>query len=190
MIIWITGTPGVGKTTIGKMIAKLYRYRCIDLPEFVTQTGVGEVKPDGIVVDVRKLRGTLARMVEDDTVFSGHIVVKLPGRRQKCIVLRCNPLKLANRLRRRGYSSDKVVENVEAEFVGVVYLDAVKQFGHRNVVQVDVTKKTVSETVRYCREILDGKVVGDKVDWLTDLDEKELDQVLSLLARPISRQML
>jgi broad-specificity NMP kinase len=61
----------------------------------------------------------------------------------------------------------KVLENVEAEFVGAVYSDAVRAFGRRNVFQLDVTGIRANAAAGKCLRILEGDWGGDDVDWLS-----------------------
>lgn len=181
MIIWLSGTPGVGKTEVGKRLAKKLGYKFIDLPVFVKKTKIAEKSGDVLIVDPTRLKEKL--QTTDDVVISSHIVVRLPRKNQRCFVLRCNPLKLLRRLRSRGYDFSKIAENVEAEFLGVVYADAIKVFGRRNVVQIDTTGKNVSQTSKKCMMVLNGKSTGDSVDWLVSLNERELESLLLFLAR-------
>ncbi|MCS7137390.1 MAG: AAA family ATPase [Candidatus Caldarchaeum sp.] len=185
MIIWVSGTPGVGKTAVGKNLARRLGYEFIDVPVFVRDEGLGEAeKPEGtIVVEPRVLRQRLLSRAMDEVVISSHLLMKLPRRKQKCIVLRHNPLKLVKRLRMRRYNLKKVAENAEAEFLGIIYQEAVKTFGRRRVFQVDTTGKSVSEVSRRCLSLLRGRSRGENVDWLRDLSEKELERLLLFLAR-------
>lgn len=185
VIIWITGSPGVGKTSVGRKLARSLGYGFVDIPAFVKQKRIYEKRfLDGsLMVDERRLARTLEAEVGDDIVISGHLVVKLPGRRNRCIVLRMNPLKLATRLKRRKYSLSKIAENVESEFLGVVYSEAVQVFGKQNVHQVNVTGRKLEETIKFCQMLVARKKTGDRVDWLTDMTCEELDKLLAYLAR-------
>jgi broad-specificity NMP kinase len=77
----------------------------------------------------------------------------------------------------------KVLENVEAEFVGAVYSDAVRAFGRRNVFQLDVTGIRANAAAGKCLRILEGDWGGDDVDWLSDLPKKQMERLLGLFAK-------
>lgn len=185
----MTGTPGVGKTTTGRMLAKRLGIGFIDLPEFVSANNLyTERLGDGtMVVDPRRLERHLSRNVKEDTVIAGHITVRVRGHETRCIVLRLNPLQLRKRLEERGYSVEKVAENVEAEFLGVVYLDAIRVFGKNRVSQIDVTGKEASDVVNRCVDVLEGRDAGDDVEWMSRLDEDILSQLLRYLSTAKTR---
>jgi len=185
VIVWVAGTPGVGKTTVGRLLAERLGYGFTDLPEIVRRMGFGELDPESgaVLLTSRTVRMIVEKYVGDNGVLSSHLVVKVPGRRVVCIVLRLNPLVLVKRLRSRGYGVAKVLENVEAEFVGAVYSDAVKAFGRRNVYQVNVTGIRATAAAGKCLRILEGGWVGDDVDWLSDLPKRQMERLLGFFAK-------
>ncbi|MEM1943234.1 MAG: adenylate kinase family protein [Candidatus Caldarchaeum sp.] len=186
MIIWISGSPGVGKTTVGRMVAAKLGYDFVDVPSLIRGEKLVESFDEvrqAWTVDPEALSKHLVRSIVDDCVLASHIVLPLKKRRAKCIVLRLNPLVLKRRLERRGYSLKKVSENVEAEFVGVVYHEAVAALGWRRVYQLDTTGMGVKATAGKCLKVLDGVHGGDEVDWLSSLPENQLEKLLSFLAR-------
>ncbi|MEM2096517.1 MAG: adenylate kinase family protein [Candidatus Caldarchaeum sp.] len=185
MIIWISGSPGVGKTTVGRMVAVKLRYDFVDVSSLIRGEKLVESFDEvrqAWTVDPEALSKHLVRRIVDDCVLASHIVLPLKKRSAKCIVLRLNPLVLKRRLERRGYSLNKVSENVEAEFVGVVYHEAVAALGGRRVYQLDTTGMGVKATAGNCLKVLDGVHGGDEVDWLSSLPENQLEKVLSFLA--------
>ncbi|MEM1946016.1 MAG: AAA family ATPase, partial [Candidatus Caldarchaeum sp.] len=122
----------------------------------------------------------------ENCVLSSHIVVPGLGRCEKCIVLRLNPLVLWRRLERRGYSRQKIRENVEAEFVGAVLSDAVTTLGTRKVFQINTTEKNREQIVTLCLRIVRGESKGDSVDWLTDLTERQTSRLLRSFAQAMA----
>jgi len=189
LIIWVTGTPGVGKTATGRELAKRLGIGFIDLPEYVSMNNLYKERlEDGtMVVESRRLAQHLSKHVKGDTVIAGHITVKVRGHETRCVVLRLNPLQLRERLEERGYSVEKVAENVEAEFLGVVYLDALRVFGKNRVSQIDVTGKEASDVVNRCVDVLEGRDAGDDVEWMSRLDEAAVSQLLRYLSTTKSR---
>jgi len=184
MIVWLAGTPGVGKTTVGRVLSRRLGVNFADLPELVKMTGLGEydAESDSIMVTAGTVRRIVERHVDGDAVLCSHVVVKIPRKKVVCIVLRLNPLVLIRRLKMRGYSSVKVLENVESEFVGTVYLDAVRALGRHRVYQLNVTGLRAGVAAGRCLRIVEGGWRGDDVDWLRDLHHAQLERLLSFLA--------
>ncbi|MDW7978740.1 MAG: adenylate kinase family protein [Candidatus Caldarchaeum sp.] len=186
MIIWVAGSPGVGKSTVGRRLARSISFEFIDLPKLLTTEGLvesyDEVR-DAWTVNPKEVSKLIPRRVRGDCVLSSHFVAPVKGAAVKCIVLRVNPLALTTRLKRRGYSSPKTAENVEAEFLGVVYSEAVSSLGRRRVFQLNTSGKKVEHIVDRCVKIVKGFDEGDRVDWLTQLPEDELEKLLSFIAK-------
>ncbi len=186
MVVWVSGVPGVGKTSIGKALARRLGYEFIDIPEYVRVEGLAEGydrRRRTAIVNPLKLRHSLERQIIEDGqyVLASHIVVRLSKIRASCIVLRINPLNLYRRLKRRGYDVGKIIENLEAEFVGACFVEAVKALGRGRVRQLDVTGQTVGRCVERALEIIGG-ASGDMVDWGGRLSQTELDRILRLMA--------
>lgn len=87
------------------------------------------------------------------------------------IVLRAHPKTIAERLKERGYSKDKIGENVEAELVDVILIEALDE--HENVIEVDTTGKTPEEVVNEILNLINSGIkrrVGI-VDWTKVYEE-------------------
>jgi len=52
MIIAITGTPGVGKTTVSKLLAQRLGHEYVNLRSYAIEKGIGEMKGDELEVEV------------------------------------------------------------------------------------------------------------------------------------------
>ncbi|MCK5109715.1 MAG: adenylate kinase, partial [Methanosarcinales archaeon] len=90
------------------------------------------------------------------------------------IVLRLSPGELKTRLEERGYRGAKISENVEAEVIDVILVEAVEWCGLDRVYEINTTGKTVEEVAETIREVLDAigrriTVEGHEpgsVDWM------------------------
>ena len=110
MIIIVTGTPGTGKTTHAKALAKRERYTYVDVNEVIKKNNK---KINGIIIDSH---------------LSHYLAPELVDR---CMVMRCSDLKkLRKRLKKRGYSLQKIKENLEAELMETCLQEAMEK-GHR-----------------------------------------------------------
>ena len=170
MIIAVTGTPGVGKTTVSKLLSKRLGYEYISIREFAVERGIGEKVGDEIEIDVDELA---EKMVEEfkgkNVVIDGHLSHFVPS--DVVIVLRAHPRLVAERLKDRGYSRKKLAENVEAELIDVILVEALEE--NERVIEVGTTGKTPEEVVD---EIIDLIERGVKkragiVDWSDAYDE-------------------
>jgi len=138
MIVALTGTPGVGKSTA----ARILRERGYDV-ESVSELAekfdciTGEVKGSKIV-DVNTLADKIER--EGLRIIEGHLSHHLNP--DIAIVLRCNPKILKKRLSRKGWAEEKILENLEAEITDVILLEAMDI---KKVCEIDTTKMRAEE---------------------------------------------
>ncbi len=185
MRIALTGTPGTGKTTV----ARLLPYRVIDINALVKDGLNLGVDPERgcLEADMKALERKLKEMdgrdtwntadigdtgdtadtrgAEGITILEGHFSHLLADR---AIVLRLSPRALCPRLEARGYSQKKIKENLEAEALDVILVEAVENCSR--VDEIDTTGKTPQEVARLVIKIVEGELVmpPGQVDWLED----------------------
>jgi adenylate kinase len=87
------------------------------------------------------------------------------------IVLRCNPLTLKKRLRNRGWSEEKVLENVEAEVVDTILMEALRC---KEVYEIDTTNMKSEEVANAIERILKRKGESfsfkpGRIDWIREV---------------------
>lgn len=140
MRIAVTGTPGVGKTSLGRLLAAAGR-NVVSVEQLARDHAlvVGhDPQDDAQIVDVDALA---AVSLPDDVVIDGHLSHLLPV--DEIWVVRCDPRVLRPRLVARGYPAAKVAENVEAEAMDIILQEALDA-GCR-VVQRDATGRSAEE---------------------------------------------
>lgn len=162
MMYGICGTPGTGKTSIGKELSSR-GYTVVRLAE---TTGPYRLEwdedRDTAVIDEERWAGDFSPV---DGFVEGHLAHLLPC--DLIVVLRCRPDLLAERLRARGYSTEKVRENVEAEAIDVILIECLENFEARQIYELDTTDKTVRE----CSDMIEQFVRGElppsfgRIDW-------------------------
>ena len=177
----ITGNPGVGKHTTAKIIAEKINADIIDINDVAIDNNATGKKTDlGLDVDVKRLVRLLEKQLkaERDLVIVGHLApyVLKPVGISLVAVLRRSPYELEKTLKKRGYSVDKVRENVASEILGTSLYDSLKTFDKRKVAEFDTTGKTQKETADEILAALQkkpkskSKLIG--IDWLNLVSEK------------------
>jgi|ERR671912_224578 adenylate kinase len=175
----ITGNPGVGKHTSARIIAEKISAEIIDINEVaIDNNATGKKTNLGLDVDVKRLGRLLEKMLKAkrDFVIVGHLApyVLKPAGISLVAVLRRSPYELEKTLKKRGYSMNKVRENVASEILGTSLYDSLKTFGKCKVAEFDTTDKTLKETVDEILAALQkkpkSKLIG--IDWLNFVSEK------------------
>jgi len=164
MQIALTGTPGTGKTTV----AGLLPYRVIDINALVKGgMNFGKDAERGCLeADMDALANHLAKLDSDDTIIlEGHFAHHFAD---WSIVLRLDPARLKSRLEARGYSAQKIKENLEAEALDVILVEAVELCAQ--VDEIDTTEKSTPEVAEQVARIIQGrlKLPPGQVDWLDE----------------------
>jgi adenylate kinase len=171
-ILGVTGTPGTGKKSIAPLVARRLGVKCLGLNELARTRGLSGVG-NSEEVDVQELRRTIEKEIPDRAVVFGHLLPYTLARKDvsRVAVLRCEPRVLKERLRARGYASDKIVENIEAELIGVISSDAFDAYGGTVVFEVDTTSTSPSEASAEVAHLFRGdKPPGPRVDWTRNYD--------------------
>ncbi|MEM1597591.1 MAG: adenylate kinase family protein [Pyrobaculum sp.] len=182
--VLITGTPGVGKTTQCALLAKSLSTNCISLGELLSASPFVKYDPDldtYEIIDLEKAREVVASHIRGGEVVDTHVVALVPDP-EAVIVLRKAPDVLFEELKSRGWPLRKVVDNVWAEILDVVYLEAAERW--RRVWQIDVTKREAWEThllVKTC--VVQGRCVFEEVDWLSYAEETGFLAFIERLSR-------
>ncbi len=166
MRIALTGTPGTGKTTI----AVLLPYRIIDLNALVKDGLNFGIDPERGCLEA-DMAGLEKRLNELDD--SGNDIVIIEGHFSHyfaswAIVLRLDPKELKKRLEARGYSEKKIQENLEAEALDVILVEAV-EFCDR-VDEIDTTGRSPEEVADLVVRVVQGEArqPPGRVSWLED----------------------
>jgi len=170
MIIGITGTPGTGKTSA---CALLTDADILDLNKLIKNEGRNlgiDEERDSLIADmdavsdrVREIAclgaGSGVGGVGENLIIEGHLAHHISD---IAIVLRLSPDELELRLKERGYSEAKVQENVLAETIDVILVEAVEWC--ERVYEINTTGMTVEEVACAIREILDAIGRGIVID--------------------------
>ena len=159
----VTGTPGVGKTSSSALVRSVKVVHVNDIVDGCGAVVGFDERRRTKEVDVEKVGRAVSEM-EGDLLLEGHFSHLLGA--EVAIVLRCSPKVLGERLAGKGWSAEKVRENVEAEAVDVILVEAVENVPE--VCEIDTTSRTPAEVAAAIEEIVAGEIqkypVGN-VDW-------------------------
>jgi len=174
MLIAVTGTPGVGKTSLSIKLADALSLEYIDFEELLVEKGF-YTSYDNIrnsyIIDVEKARRYFAEKSIYNAVLDGHIIILIyPCKKiDKIILLRCSPYILYKRLKKKGYSTSKIIENVQAEILDIIAKDVYTYCDRNKVFEKDVsegTDKYIELIINFIKDRVKPDH-GDKVDWLS-----------------------
>ncbi len=165
MFVALTGTPGVGKTTVARIL-RGRGYDVLDLNQLAEEknfiTGYDE-KRDSNIVDVEELDDYIrSHNTKKDLIIEGHLSHLLSV--ESAIILRCDPIVLGERLKAKGWQENKIKENVAAEILDVIKIEAFEMLD--KVFEIDTTRKTAEEVADSIEGIMNGKYIAPEIGWL------------------------
>lgn len=153
-VLAITGTPGVGKSTLARFLAKKFKFNHLDLHQYYSDLASGYNKRKQCYdLDLNKVEKLIRSKITElkakkipGMVIDSHIVHLLPAKLfDLCVVLTCPNLKLLQRrLKKRHYSKAKIKENLEAEIFQVCLMEAKQK--RQNILVLNVSSRIKSES--------------------------------------------
>lgn len=189
-VVAVTGTPGVGKTTLCTHLKSRYGYEHMDLGKLVKNKHlyrIYEPERKTYVADVNSVRAEISRIIRScgeqvlliDGCYSHDVVPRRPW--VGIFMMRLNPLLLYRRSMKI-YGAKKARENALAEFLGVI---ASEVKGLRNVVEVDVSEMGIRRLEKIFQHSLREGFKGTETyrDWASDMNPKELRRFLRIVEK-------
>ena len=156
----VTGTPGTGKTTISKKLAKKLNFYYVDVNKLVKKHKLAEGydrKRKTKIIDVNKLNKLLINEINTikkynkkiqssskikkiyGIIIDSHLSHYLPRRYADfCIVAKCGINILNKRLKKKKFNKGKIRENIQSEIFDIC-LNEAKENWHK-VIVIDTTK--------------------------------------------------
>jgi adenylate kinase len=172
----VTGTPGVGKSQLSRLLAKRIGAVHIDVGRLALRRKLilgNDIDRGSKIADLHRISNWIRKCVheaESDLLVEGHYASAVVPKRfvKLVIVLRSDPDELMKRLRKRRLPRRKVYENVAAEILDVCLVDAMATFGRNKVCEVDTTGRTPRSILTEALGLLERRIEPrlGKTDWL------------------------
>lgn len=161
MIVSLSGTPGTGKTSTAEQLDPQH-FEILSMNELTEKyksgvderRGSAEVDIDRLVNDIQEGSVRLPAGEEKHIVIEGHLSHYLPV--DIIIVLRTSTKELEVRLQERSYSAEKIRENMEAEAMGVISLEALDS--PFPVYEVDTTDLSPKKAAERCEILIQNRL--------------------------------
>lgn len=191
-VILLIGIPGSGKTIIGKKLSQNFKGLFIDIPILVKKKKLFsyyDKEYRSYVVDTKKLRKELNKIYnikDKKIIISSHFPIYVPKKKiLKVIVLRCNPLILIKRLKKRKYPHEKIKDNVISELIDLNYYEAIEYYGKGKVTQLDVSSKKIDVILKEISLIISkSEYKKNLIDWISLLEKKDkLEYILEYMEK-------
>jgi len=178
MLIGLTGTPGTGKTSVSKLLERKRHWKVIHLNELIKEehlyTEIDEER-DAVIADMELVRPRLAEIVgereNEVIILESHLAHYIAD---IVIILRAYPPELEMRLKARGYSEKKIRENIEAEALDVILVEAFEWC--KKVFEINTTGMSIEETGQNIEKIIDHILSGDEED-LSEYEPGSIDWI-------------
>jgi len=149
MKLGITGTPGVGKTSVSKIIAENYHYLHLNEKQFALKKRIGEfdTEENELIVPLPQLEQKLNELLkkEKNLVVEGHMLCEIKAKFDYLILITCDPELLELRLDSRGYKAEKIQDNVFCEGIDYCKKHASRNYPKEKIIEIK-SRKTIKET--------------------------------------------
>jgi len=196
-VVIFSGTPGTGKTVITRKVSEKIGAKVISLSEFAVKNNLilsFDSKRDTYVIDEDKIVPEIINLIEksrnqgiSNLIIEGHLTDIIPEEYiDLVIVLRCEPDVLYKRLTLRGYSKEKVIENVQSEILGSCANFFVEKEMKKPLLEIDTSFHKIDDLANIIVDIISReknikKYALGKIDWLEKLSaENRLDDYFDM----------
>lgn len=148
----ISGVPGTGKTSVAREIYNLTGINHIELNKVAKDISREfNEGSESFIIDNKGVLRYIFSKIRQRAIIEGHFTDILPPEAVKrFIVLRLNPARLFERLKKRGYSMEKICENILAEGLDICGDDAMKN--RHEFYEIDATGIQIDELAHIISE--------------------------------------
>lgn len=160
MKLCVSGTPGAGKTTIACHLAARFGVPHIDVSSMAREKGwiiEDDEERETSVIDIEAARDHIDGMAEG--IVDAHYAELFEG--SPLLVIRCPPRLLHQRLLERGYSTEKIRENIMAEMVDSCLIAAMEEKGRESTFEVENIE--LESAKRHAEDVVSDPAPGKSV---------------------------
>jgi adenylate kinase len=145
MHLLVTGTPGVGKTTLAKNLGKKLKLKVINEKDFALQNSLGIFNDENeleIPLKAFEKKANAFLKKNKNVIFEGHTICEMKLDVDKIILIKMDPEQLEMRLEQRSYSPEKIMDNVFCEGIDYVKKHLLKNYKKKNIIEVISTSSS------------------------------------------------
>jgi adenylate kinase len=175
--IAITGSPGVGKTTLAHLLSEALEFEIQSIESIAAQSNClsGKDETDNTTLIDTNCLQQQTQFLGKDCIVEGHLSHFIPS--NIIILLRCHPIVLKQRLEKRAYIESKIIENVEWEFLGGAWTEISQLERQTPVLEFDTSNED-EESI--CQKVIQKLLntsfssfsIQEHIDWI---EEAEID---------------
>jgi adenylate kinase len=147
--IAVTGTPGVGKTTVSGLLAQRLKCKAVNEKAFAFAKGIGSwnTEDEELEISPSELRKALNLEIgkAGRIVAEGHLLCEMKLDVDFAVLIRLDPELLEARLERRGYRPEKISDNVFCEGIDYCRKHLLRNYAKSRVIEVR-SQRTAGET--------------------------------------------
>jgi len=150
MKLLITGTPGVGKTSIALALAKKLKAEYINEKNFALKHKIGffDIKTNELVIPLKKIEKKLNELIKKKKklIIEGHTLCETKLKVDFVIVIRVDPEILQERLERKNYLPEKVLDNVFCEGIDYCLKHVKRRYAAKKIIEIK-NEKNINTTI-------------------------------------------
>ncbi|MFA5357987.1 MAG: AAA family ATPase [archaeon] len=145
----VTGTPGVGKTTLAKLMAKKLKMKVFNEKDFALKNGIGYFNEENeleIPLKEFEKKANSFLLKSKGIILEGHTLCEMKLKVNKVFLITLHPEVLELRLEKRNYPAEKMMDNVFCEGIDYCKKKVHRNYSKNKIIEVP-SRHRLSETL-------------------------------------------
>lgn len=154
MNIMVTGTPGTGKTTLAKNLAKNLGMKAINEKDYALQNKLGAFNEENeLEIPIKKFEKKANALLSknDGIIFEGHVICEAKLKTDLVLLITIDPEELELRLEKRKYAPAKIMDNVFCEGIAYCKKHLERNYPKEKIIEI---KSAQSEKITLAKALL------------------------------------